>query len=208
MTREIAVFHGSDGLTLPLGEPGTVTVYRRREGRWDIARQTAWELDAGRGMKELRRQMAGLLEFLGSCKVFVARSVTGLPYYEMEKAGISIWEVSGQPREFLTDIALRDEEAREESAAPAMMVVTPTQLSPGHFFLSIKEIQEKECGVTSKQVLVPLLRKKDFSILEIRCNHAPPWLEAEIAACGLVSRVEKLGGNEYKVVVATDAATL
>ena len=202
MTKEIAVFRGSDGLTATLGEPGTVAVFRRRQGKWELNREATWDLDARKGLRELRRQMAEMVEFLASCKVFVARTLTGLPYYEMEKAGIRTWEIAGEPHNFLTEIALQDAAAREEPVATKSIAVTPSELAPGHFSVSIKELQEQQSGVTSKQILLPLLRQKQFSILEILCNHVPPWLEAEITTAGLAFQTEKLGGNHFKVVVS------
>jgi Fe-only nitrogenase accessory protein AnfO len=201
MTREIAVFRGRDGLTAALGEPGTVAVYRRRQGKWEVKREAVWELDTAKGLRELRRQLTEILGFLGACKVFVARAVTGLPYYEMEKSGIGIWEVAGAPNSFLTEIALQDAVARKEPVKAGIKPVAPREVAPGHLAVSIKEIQEQECGVTSKQVLLPLLRRKLFLILEIECNHLPPWLEAEIVSLGLAFRSEKLGGNHFRVII-------
>ncbi|MDR3563632.1 MAG: Fe-only nitrogenase accessory AnfO family protein [Negativicutes bacterium] len=209
MTREIAVFCGSDGTTASLGEPGTITVFRRKQGKWETVRTQELHLDSRGGLRELRRQMGEIFLFFGTCKVFVAKGVTGVPYYELEKAGFSIWEMTGAPRSFLTEVALQDAAAREERPAePAIKVPQPTEVAPGHLAISIKEIQETECGVTSKEVLLPLLRKDHYSILEIICNHVPPWLEGEIQSKGLGFSKEKLGNNKFKVVVTKAAKEL
>ncbi|MDR3588809.1 MAG: Fe-only nitrogenase accessory AnfO family protein [Negativicutes bacterium] len=202
MTREIAVFRGNDGATAALGEPGTVAVYRRKQGRWELSRQQEWDLDSRKGLKEFRRQITEIATFLGTCKVFVARTITGLPYYEMEKAGISTWEVTGPPAGFLTEIALQDAAVREEVVETVVKQVVPLEVAPGHWSVSIKEVQEQESGITSKQVLLPILRRLAFTSLAIDCNHLPPWLEVEITGRGLVFQTEKLGGNHYKVIVS------
>jgi len=76
-------------------------------------------LDPDEGLAELRSRMDELLQFLGPCRIFVAKSASGAVYFELEKAGCSVWEVSGRPDEFL-DSVLKGEEEAESAAAPAV----------------------------------------------------------------------------------------
>ncbi|MDA8213485.1 MAG: nitrogenase, partial [Clostridia bacterium] len=57
-------------------------------------------------------------------------------------------------------------------------------------------------GVTSKQVLLPFLRKGKFYSLEVICSHLPPWLEAELMSGNLTSSVAKISSNELRVIIA------
>ena len=46
---EIAVFLGGDNRTVPLNEPGTLTVFRRERGAWVRDREMAFALNAAHG---------------------------------------------------------------------------------------------------------------------------------------------------------------
>ena len=200
MVREIAVFIGAEGSSASLNEQGKLSVFRRAQGSWETDREKEFSIGHAKGMRELRQSMNEMLQFLAECKIFVARSATGVPYFELEKAGCSIWEVSGKPEEFLDQVWQDEEQERSvaQTEAPVAMPV-PVEISPGNFYISIKEIQEKNADVSSKQVLQKYVRKQIFSTLVISCSHVPPWIEVEAVRSGLGVETEQLGKNEFKV---------
>lgn len=203
MAREIAVFLNSRGQTGSFGEPGRVCVYRRWQKTWTVAREQDFALTAADGLKGLRRQLAELLAFLGDCRIFVASSLAGMPYYELEKAGFNLWEEAGEPMTYLEAVWVREEtEQAAVKVAPAEIALpTPTEKAPGHFFVSLREIQAKNAGITSKQVLQPFLRQGNFDLLEVICDHLPPWLEVDLQAGGLRWTSEKVSERETKVII-------
>ena len=93
---EIAAILGKNGCSSTLSEPGTVVVYQRQGCSFEPVREMAFALDQEKGLKELRAKMAELIVFLNGCKIFVARSASGALYFELEKAGFSVWEISGK----------------------------------------------------------------------------------------------------------------
>ncbi|HMK45023.1 MAG TPA: Fe-only nitrogenase accessory AnfO family protein [Methanocella sp.] len=197
---EIAVFLGADGASASLSEPGKITIFRQMQGSWEADREKEFSIREARDMRELREIVGEILRFLADCRIFVAKTATGIPYFELEKAGRSVWEISGRPGEFL-DRVWEDEE-REKSAGPPTATVeipTPAEITPGQFFFSIKEIQEKNSGVSSKQILQQFIRQCGFRSLMIVCSHIPPWIEAEVAMDGLIMETEQLAKNEFKV---------
>ncbi|MFA4849350.1 MAG: Fe-only nitrogenase accessory AnfO family protein [Methanoregula sp.] len=197
---EIAAILGKDGCSSTLSEPGTVVVYQRQGCSFEPVREMAFALDQDKGLKELRAKMAELIEFLNGCKIFVARSASGALYFELEKAGFSVWEISGKPVDFLA-IILEDEE-KERVAAEAVAVTgipAPAERAPGSFFISIKEIQGKSPAISSKQVLQQFIREGQFRELEIICDHVPPWIEMDAECRGFSLRSEKLGPSECSV---------
>jgi len=200
---DIAVLTGKNGETISMDEPGTIAVYQRRQGKWDVLRETEFALDRRSGLGELRRQMAQILDFLGECKIFVALSVTGLPYFELEKAHCRVWEFEGKPENFLDYVLHREEEEqhmKEESRAGAE-IPAPVETSNGCYRISLTEIQARNSGFTSKQVLLPFLRKAAFYSLEVICSHVPPWLEAETLNGNLASQVERISRDEIRVII-------
>jgi Fe-only nitrogenase accessory protein AnfO len=203
---EIAAFLGDDRKTVPLNEPGMVVVFRRERGAWVQDRETAFALDPSRGLRELRQDVSGLLGFLGDCRVLVVKSASGALYFELEKARCSIWEIAGVPREFLDEVWRDEKEAQVSEPLPAGAdIPSPLELSPGKFYLSIKEIQGKRPEVSSKQVLQQFVQQGRFVELEIVCDHVPPWIEMEADRRGYDLSSEQTGTNEVKVLLRRPA---
>ncbi|MHB1042861.1 MAG: Fe-only nitrogenase accessory AnfO family protein [Eubacteriales bacterium] len=177
-----------------------IVVYRRKQGEWAAIREGKFVLKE-LGMKDLRNKLAEVAQFMQSCRVFVCLSIAGVPYFELEKANFSIWEFAGKPGEFL-DYVLEEEEKREQEAGKESnkVIPMPVETSGGRYRISLEEIQEKGTGVTSKQVLIPFLRKVKFYSLEVHCSHVPPWLEAELAAGNLAGDMES-GGDGIKITI-------
>lgn len=196
MGAEIAVHVGENGLTASLHEKGKVTVYRRNMGRWSPVREKEFMLDPGLGLRETREKMREAAAFLAGCGVFVGLNVTGVPYFELEKAGFSVWEYQGRPADFLDGILEKEEEdqARRDSREKICFPV-PEEMSGGCYRVSIKRIQEGNTGLTSKQALLPFIRRGGFYSLEILCSHTPPWLEAEIKGGSISGEIKNTGGG-------------
>lgn len=195
MRAEIAVHVGESGLTASLYEKGKITVYGKSMGRWSPLREKEFVLDRGLGMREMREKMKEIPDFLSACGIFVGLNVTGVPYFELEKSDVSIWEYEGRPGDFLDHILEQEEEEqlrRDSLVRPAVPV--PEEISGGRYRVSIKKIQEENTGITSKQALLPFIRKGGFYSLEILCSHAPPWLEAEIKSGALSGEISGSGG--------------
>lgn len=190
MAREIAVFVSDNGNTAALGETGSVIVFRRQQGKWNPVREMLLCLTYSHGISAVRQQLVTLIEFLENCRVFVARTVSGLLYKELEQAGFSVWEFTGQPSDFLEYILVQEEFAARQ---PALKAVTPVSVEtePGCYQVSLMEIQNSGNGLSSKQVLQPLLNK-NFYLIEIICRHIPPWLEAECVYRQFDCKVERL----------------
>lgn len=201
---EIAVLLGGDGRTVPLAESGTMIVFRRERKSWVQDRAFAVTLDPAGGLAGVRRCVADLVGFLGSCRTVVAQSASGALFFELEKARCSIWEIAGIPAEFLDQVWQDQKEEEELSAAPlpgGPDIPAPLEISPGRFSISIKEIQGKRPELSSKQVLRSFVRQGAFDDLEIICDHVPPWIEAEADQLGYELGSERTAMNEVKVVL-------
>lgn len=209
MAREIAVFRNAGGLTAALSEPGKITVFRRWQGAWEIDREMDCFLDARAGLRELRRKMGEVLTFLGDCRIFVAGAISGMPYYELEKAGFSLWEYAGEPVSYLDHVWAQEEKDALEKDKPAQPEkVGPVEKVAGEFYISLKDIQEKNAGVTSKQALLPFIRKGQFNLLEVSCNHIPPWLEAELAAGAFAYETRQVDRREIIITIIRTQGTV
>ena len=209
ISHEIATMLGADDLNTSLGEPGKIVVFRRNIGIWEIDREMEFALDQCRDLREMRQKMTDLLQFLGECRIFVAEAASGALFFELEKARVHVWEIAGRPEEYLNTVWEDEEEERAAAAtdsAPVPGVPTPVELIPGHFSISIKEIQVKTPEITSKQVLQQFIRQGNFSTLEIICDHVPPWIELEADRKGFTIEREVLGKNEVRAKLTKDRA--
>ncbi|MCG8400575.1 MAG: nitrogenase [Firmicutes bacterium] len=196
----IAVYLGKHGETASLSDPGQLMVYGKSRGGWTVGREKGFYPVAGAGMGGLRRMMREMVEFMGECRIFVGHTVTGIAYFELEKAKCTVWEMQGKPDNFL-DYVMEREEKESKLGKGTFMLPVPVEVGRGRYRISIKEIQDGDSGVTSKQVLRPFLGRGEFCELEITCSHVPPWLEAEFATGLLKGEVLSTGRGEIKLVI-------
>ena len=202
MTREIAVCLNDSGITSSLYDASALVVYQKKQGNWNVVRERNFSLDQQAGMVGLRRQMAEVLPFMDSCRIFVGWSVVGIPYFELEKMQCSIWEFEGAPLAFLDYVLEKEEERMNESQSKvSTRIAIPQERENGDYYISIKEVQENSGGITSKQVLLPFLRQGKFYSLEVVCNHVPPWLEMELTGDSLTGRIEKVAPMEIHIYI-------
>lgn len=206
MICEIATIIGSDGRSTTLTKPGNVIVYRRNQGLWKKEREMDFSPNENETLADLRRRMSDLISFLGDCRIFVANASTGALYFELMKAGFSIFEVSGTPDEFLEDVLAEEEKEQAlKSAEKIQSIPGPYERTPGEYVVSIKEIQGKIPGITSKQILMDFMKAGKFSSLEIICDHIPPWIEMESEQKGYQIESEKIRVNEVKMIVKNNS---
>lgn len=202
MAKQIAVYVGPSGEAATLYEQGKILLYQKQQGAWHVHSELPFTLNQELGLRGMRGQMAEAIGFIGECKVFVASAITGVPYFELEKAGCSVWEFSGKPLEFLDFVMEKEEEAAQEKPPEVLSLPVAEDLGNGYFRISIKEVQEAAAGATSKQALLPTLRRGGFYQLEVICNHIPPWLEAEVLTENMTMVSEKIGPGMVRAIIS------
>ena len=203
MNEEIAVVLGGHGKTATLHDSAEIVIYKKTGRQWSLLKAMPFCIGEVFNLHQLRLKMKELIAFLGECKVLAALSVSGAPYFELEKHGYAIWEIKGKPPAFLqmildeeTESACR-EDGLDEKPGPAA-----EEVYPGHLRISLHGMQGCGNGLSSKQILQPILKKGEFLTLEILCDHAPPWLVAKILSGELRGVVEKIAGNESTILIA------
>ncbi|MDK2822511.1 MAG: hypothetical protein PWQ67_898 [Clostridia bacterium] len=203
MPRKIAVYVGENGETANLSEKGKIMIYQKREDKWLELKEKNFNLDQISALKYLRIKMEEIISFLDDCNTFVGYSVVGIPYYILEKANISVWECRGKPLEFLNYILEKEEEVnlKRLDQPENKKQFTPTEISRGNYKVSLKEIQENNTKVTSKQVLMPFLAKGEFSSIEIECNHVPLWLSGFLLSANLAMQELEASPGKIRVLI-------
>ena len=206
MSKEIAVFLDTSGQTISFNEAGIVKVYAKKNDEWDVVKEYKFSLDNDMNLKLMRESITVVVETIEPCKVIVAKTVTGIPYNILEKNGYNIWEIEGEPKDFL-DYVLAKEEVEESSklgpneqreTMPEKPIETDKD---GCYYIDFKKLQEVNKNITSKKALLPFLRNKTFYELEIIFSHIPPWFDNEIKSLNMQSEILMLSANQYKVTV-------
>jgi len=165
-----------------------------------------FSLESAQGLPSMREYMKEVLQFLGKCRTVAGLAITGLLFFELEKAGFTIWEIAGSPTYVVDSILAAEANANAELdfSSKIDIVVSrpePQMISPGCYSISLKDIQNCNGMVTSKQILFPLLKNMDFRSLEIICSHVPPWLEQQILIGQLSGQVNKINLQETRVTI-------
>ena len=198
MAREIGAFVDETGRAAALSQPCSLRIYRRDRGQWRLDRSASLNLADASGLADLRRRVAEIIAVFGECKTALAAAFQGAALHELEKAGIELWEVDGEPAALLDTILFEEEKAAQQAdKSTALPFPVLENLGEGKFSLSIAEVQRSSGGLTSKQVLLPILQQGSFRELAIMCTHVPPWLEAEANSRGWQLRTEKTGGSQF-----------
>ena len=202
MAREIGAFVDEAGMAAALSQPCSLRIFRRDRGQWRLNRSAPMNLAEASGLSDLRRRMAEIIAVFGECKTALAAAFQGAALHELEKAGIELWEVDGEPAALLDTILFEEEKAAQQAdKSTALPFPVLENLGEGRYSLSIAEVQRSSGGLTSKQVLLPILQQGSFRELAIMCTHVPPWLEAEVNSRGWQLRTEKTGGSQFTATI-------
>lgn len=203
MGDEMIVFVSKDGETTSINNPGFLQLYRKKNRGWQVEKEEAFTLSPDRSICEVRRCIAQLLLFMEDCRIFVAGAVGGLPCYELERAGCSVWEYSGKPLDFLDELLGREEEAAARLTGDSTQWPAPEteDLGGGFYRISIKAIQEQEGATYAKNILLPVILKGEYYQLEVLCSDVPLWLEEEAMAGEIIYHKEILGPGEIKLSI-------
>jgi Fe-only nitrogenase accessory protein AnfO len=205
MCIEIAVLLNSNGETSSFNESGIVKVFSKQEGEWKIIKELLFNIEKNINIMYFRENILSMVTSLGNCKIFVARSISGIAYNILDTMGFSSWEIHGIPEKFL-DSLLEDEELYKLSKTLTVKKINslsaPVQTSnEGFYYMNLKELQSSNSNLSTKQVLLPFLKNAVFYELELLCSHIPPWFESEFEKMNLATDINELGPNEYNIKI-------
>jgi len=170
-------------------------------------RRLPFALEPDSGLAGLRTKTGELIAHLGGCRTLVAQSASGALFFGLEKAGCSVFEIAGSPSGFL-DTVWREAKEEREAKAPlpdGVDIPAPLEITPGKFYISIRDIQGNRPEVSSKQVLRSFVEHGAFTELEIVCDHVPPWIEMDAERLGYEISSKRTGLHDLKVLIRRPA---
>lgn len=205
MSKEIAVFINKKGLTASMDEAGSIKIYQKSGDGWEVNKELPFLIDHDKGIKGVRDSINELVTFLGKCKVFVGREVTGILYNNLDVNGVGIIEMDGVPEKFL-DYVLKQEEEYEKlvEGGKEELDTLPHPIESkkeGYYSMNLKLLSIDSPNVTSKQALIPFLSNNKFYELEVICGHFPRWFETELPKLNLKYETIKESETQYKVII-------
>lgn len=205
--KSIAIFQNSEGLASSLKEEGVIMVYTYDSGSdsWEVTKEFEFSLVKSTSISELRNVILNMIQRIGDCRIFVAREVGGQLYSVLEANRFNIYEAEGKPEQFLKSILASEEEENrnsiEQRKQPSLTYPQKTDVE-GTYFINLKAALNTDPNLTSKKILLPFLASKNFKVLEVICDHVPKWFNDGFEKQGLLSTVNKLDENEYKVIIS------
>lgn len=209
MLKEIAVYVNNIGEVTDFNKAGIIKVFSKYKNQWIISRELPFEFHSTKEKSDLSLDVLNIAEALENCRIFVAREFSDLAHKVLDSMGFSTWKMDSDPSNFLEYVF---EKEVEEAEAIRLMDYSNTinkkqNISPieiddnGNYILNMKELQEHNTGVTTKQALRPFLNNENFNELIVTCSHIPYWLEKEIEKLNLSFRFSETGPSDYIIVI-------
>ena len=213
MEKKIAVL--SDAQCAPTTRPlaDAVITYTRDNTEWQETARFSCVPFAKDTPHDLRLLSEAIADELGDVKVLLGSEISGTSYFALNRVGFLLCESQGINDEFLDELfkeleADADVKTVERSKSGSELANSdspktppsprPTAL-PGHFFISLKEVQQCNPLLSTKKILRPFLTETPFVELVMLCDHVPPWLETDLAMNSLAMTVKKTDTNSYMV---------
>ncbi|ADL52533.1 Fe-only nitrogenase accessory AnfO family protein [Clostridium cellulovorans] len=199
MEVKVAVLVDEKGTPTSIKESGIIKVFTRINWQWNEESQIVYFLDMKKSIHEIRQDISQIIKSLDTCKIFVASDVSGVLYNALEKADFKIWEISDRPDEFLDYVA---EKSTEQIPIKKIKKEELVIEKDGTYSIDIKKFQQSNCGLTSKEVLVPLLNDDRIKKLEVICDHIPHWVSSETKRLGRSYEVFQEQKREFRIIIA------
>jgi len=205
--KSISVFLNSEGLTSSLKEEGVIRVFTQNftNNSWDVTEEFTFSLLKSSSISEVRNIISNMIQRIGDCRIFVAREVAGQLYSVLEANGFSMYEIEGNPEQFLDSILASENEVDKNLLEKSGQTSTcyPEKADvEGTYFINLKDALNSDINLTSKQILRPFLANTEFKVLEVICDHIPKWFDDEFEQRGLLSTSSRLNENEFKVIIS------
>lgn len=209
MLKEIAVYVNSLGEVADFNETGIIKVFSKDMNGWIVSRELSFEFHSTEEMSDISLDVLNIVEVFENCRIFVAREFSDLAYKVLDSMGVSTWKMDSDPSNFLEYVLEKEEEEAEairligySNASSKKDTFGPIKIgNKGNYILNLKELQEHNTGITTKQALKPFLNNETFNELIITCSHIPYWLEKEIEKLNLSFQYSETGQSDYIIVI-------
>jgi len=210
MKKKIGVLSDVHGAPTILALAESVIVYERGEEEWKETANFSCMPFGADTPQDLRILGEAVSDGLGDVKVILGSEISGASYFALNRVGFLLCESQGISDGFLDDL-FRELDADEDvmtvensksGSIPSQNLVSPQPTAqPGHYFINLREVQQRNPLLSTKKILRPFLKGTLFLELAVLCSHVPPWLETDLANQGLAMTVEKTDTSSSMVTI-------
>lgn len=174
----VAGFVDPEGRFADIFDAGAIRVYARESMSWILVREFSFRFAADQGLRPMRDQVRTLVEQLGRCPILFVGKIRGVLPALLGEQGIAVAVQTGDAQAALDRWALEESPAAEDSLESETNI-EPTELAPGILRLDLVSTMSAHPRLTSRQILLPLLSQRVFTLFEILCDHPPRWLDTD-----------------------------
>lgn len=202
---KIAAYIDEEARVASVYGAGRLLLFDNEQGPWASVKEIDFTIRPDMGLADVKATVREAAAQMEGSSAFLSTEVRGLVHSLLqEEFGLHIWKSEGSLGDQLDVVAVREAELaaapppppiRPESLAfgcqggcgggprlkrtrsPGETVSCPeiARVGEGHYHIDLASALEKDPGLNSRMVLVPILEGSEFARLEISCDHVPRW---------------------------------
>lgn len=196
--NEIGVFVNEQNNTSSFEDAKYIRIFEQK-GEWKIKKEILINRTSNeKGLNGIREEYKNLVKQMDECKIIVVTKAFGIPYSVFYMEDFSVWELEGNPMEYLDEILKRE---REQEETEAKDVEVGKKINEGYYLIDLQELELTKPEMSSKKAIIPYLQREEVEIIEVRCCHVPPWLINKKENNEIKLKVNEIGRNDYKVMI-------
>jgi Fe-only nitrogenase accessory protein AnfO len=176
----IAVFVDNKGITTGFDKKGFIKVYTKKNNSWYVTDEFEFNISDEIKLQNIRTSITNMIKKITSAKILIAKKVIGQIYYILESNDFNIYEVDGQPEKFLDSVLKIELEEKEIAPIKSSNPKYIKEINNKEYDINLIEAIKEDPTLTSKKILLPYLKNKNFKLLKIYCSHVPNWIENEL----------------------------
>jgi Fe-only nitrogenase accessory protein AnfO len=196
--NEIGVFVNEQNNTSSFEDAKYIRIFEQK-GEWKIKKEILINRTSNeKGLNGIREEYKNLVKQMDECKIIVVTKAFGIPYSVFYMEDFSVWELEGNPMEYLDEILKRE---RDQEETEAKEVEVGKKINEGYYLIDLQELELTNPEMSSKKAIIPYLQREEVEIIEVRCCHVPPWLINKKENNEIKLKVNEIGRNDYKVMI-------
>lgn len=197
--NEIGVFLDEKNEISSFTEAKSINIFDKEENSWKIKKEILIERRSnGRVIKEIRKEYSNLVNQMDDCKIIIVTKAIGIPYSIFYSEDFSVWELQGNPLNFL-DYVIEKEKQEDERKENKEEIAK--KLGEGYYFIDLMELELLNPEMSSKKAIIPYLKEEDVKKIEIHCCHVPPWLIKEEDGGSIELDIQEMKRNDFNVTI-------
>ncbi|EKQ52348.1 MULTISPECIES: Fe-only nitrogenase accessory AnfO family protein [unclassified Clostridium] len=197
--NEIAVFLEEKDIISSFEEAKYVKIFTKDKFVWKVKKVILINRTSGKkGINEIRKEYQNILPEMDDCKILVVTKAFGIPYSVFYMEDFSIWELEGNPYDFLDEIVAKELEEEENANKPVELA---KKIKDGYYLVDLQELELTNPEISSKNAIIPYLEKEEVKKIEVLCCHVPPWIVERKDKYNIKLDIIEIKRNDYKVII-------